>query len=114
MSKVAEDAAEAVRHGKDAVGAVKEVASAAIDTASRKAAEVAEKVKDVGSKAAGYVQDKYSHLSEEAHDAYAHAKEKASDWEQSLEGYVKSRPLQSLLIAAGVGALLAMLWRRRD
>jgi ElaB/YqjD/DUF883 family membrane-anchored ribosome-binding protein len=114
MSNVADDTAETVRDGKRVVGAVKDAANAAIDTATRKAAEVADRVKDVGNMAAGYVHDKYDHLSEQAHDAYSSAKEKASDWEQSVEDYVKSRPLQSLMIAAGVGALLALLWRRRD
>jgi ElaB/YqjD/DUF883 family membrane-anchored ribosome-binding protein len=113
MSDVAQET-ETIRNGKNAVGAVKETASAAIDAATRKAAEVAGRMKDAGNRAAGYVQDQYESLSEHAHDAYASAKNKAYDWEQSAEDYVKSRPMQSLLIAAGVGAILALLWRRRD
>ena len=36
----------------------------------------------------------------------------AMEWEQNLESYVQDQPIKSLLIAAGVGALLGFLWRR--
>jgi len=34
------------------------------------------------------------------------------EWEQSLEGYVKEKPVQSLLIAAGVGVVIGLLLRK--
>jgi ElaB/YqjD/DUF883 family membrane-anchored ribosome-binding protein len=32
--------------------------------------------------------------------------------EKTLEDYVRAKPLQSLLIAAGVGMMVAFLWRK--
>jgi ElaB/YqjD/DUF883 family membrane-anchored ribosome-binding protein len=84
-----------------------------VEEVAHKASDVAGKVKEAGTRAAGYVKEKYDHLSDEAHDVYAHARDKARDWEQAAEGYVQRKPVQSLLIAAGVGALLALLWQRR-
>jgi ElaB/YqjD/DUF883 family membrane-anchored ribosome-binding protein len=34
------------------------------------------------------------------------------EMEQSLEAYVQEKPIQALLMAAGAGLLLGMLWKR--
>jgi ElaB/YqjD/DUF883 family membrane-anchored ribosome-binding protein len=34
------------------------------------------------------------------------------EMEQSLEQYVQEKPIQALLMAAGVGLLLGILWKR--
>jgi len=39
-------------------------------------------------------------------------RERAQEWEQSIETYVQEKPIQSILIAAGVGILLGILWKR--
>ena len=46
-------------------------------------------------------------------DAYAHGKERLRRAEASLEDHVRAKPLRSLAIAAGVGALCGLLLRRR-
>ena len=36
----------------------------------------------------------------------------AHEWEEGIESYVREKPLQAVLIAAGVGLLLGALWKR--
>jgi ElaB/YqjD/DUF883 family membrane-anchored ribosome-binding protein len=40
-------------------------------------------------------------------------KEKAADIQEGFEGYVKEKPLQTVLIAAGAGLLVGYLFGRR-
>jgi ElaB/YqjD/DUF883 family membrane-anchored ribosome-binding protein len=42
----------------------------------------------------------------------AQGQEAVGQLEKSLEGYIRAKPLQSLLIAAGVGVVLGLLWRK--
>ena len=51
-------------------------------------------------------------MREQAADYYEHGRRRASEMEQSLEQYVQEKPIQSLLIAAGVGMLLGILRKR--
>ncbi|HET6248569.1 MAG TPA: DUF883 C-terminal domain-containing protein [Tepidisphaeraceae bacterium] len=111
MGNTSQDAANTIKDGK---AAVTETAKNVVDEASRRASEVAGKVKDAGQQAAGYVREQYDHLSDEARHAYDSARDKAYGWEQSAEHYVQRKPLQALLIAAGVGAIMALLWKRHD
>jgi ElaB/YqjD/DUF883 family membrane-anchored ribosome-binding protein len=46
-----------------------------------------------------------SQLSEQGHEA-------VGQLEKALEGYIRAKPLQSLLLAAGVGMLVGLLWRK--
>lgn len=39
---------------------------------------------------------------------------RVADWKSEISKAVRERPIQSLLIAAGVGAVLGMLLRRRS
>ena len=49
---------------------------------------------------------------EKASEYYEMSKAKAQEWEHSVEEYIREKPLQSVLIAAGVGAVLGFLLRR--
>ena len=40
-------------------------------------------------------------------------RDKAVQIEHGVEDYVRAQPVKSLLIAAGVGLVLGILWRRR-
>jgi len=40
-------------------------------------------------------------------------KDQVITWEESLESFIRERPVKSLLIAAGAGMVMALLWRRR-
>ena len=53
-----------------------------------------------------------SQLRAQASEEYQHGRERATEWEQSFEAYVQEKPVQAVLIAAGVGMLLGLLWTR--
>ena len=48
-----------------------------------------------------------------ATDYYDHGRKKAGELETQVVDYVRTKPLKSILIAAGVGALLGILISRR-
>lgn len=52
-------------------------------------------------------------VSETAHVAYDRAKTAAHDGTEMLEETIRERPLTSVAVALGVGALLALMLRRR-
>jgi len=52
-------------------------------------------------------------LKENAGEYYRQGLEKAQGWEKSLEGTIKKNPLQSVLIAAGVGLVLGIFFKKR-
>jgi ElaB/YqjD/DUF883 family membrane-anchored ribosome-binding protein len=64
-----------------------------------------EQYENVRDRAAGYV---------EAGRAKIEAgRAKAREMEEGVESYVQENPIQAVLIAAGVGMLIGLLWRRR-
>jgi ElaB/YqjD/DUF883 family membrane-anchored ribosome-binding protein len=79
-------------------------------------AGAAEKVRDQASQVAGQVRDaareKYEELRDQAADYYEQGREKAHEWQHGVEQYVQEQPIKALLIAAGVGMLLGILWKR--
>jgi ElaB/YqjD/DUF883 family membrane-anchored ribosome-binding protein len=52
-------------------------------------------------------------VSDTAHVAYDRAKTAAHNGEEMLEETIRERPLTSIAVALGVGALLALMLRRR-
>lgn len=48
-----------------------------------------------------------------AADYYDHGRKKADELETQMADYVRTKPLKSILIAAGVGALFGILISRR-
>ena len=52
-------------------------------------------------------------VTETAHVAYDRAKVVAHNTEEALEETIRERPLTSVAVALGVGALLALMLRRR-
>ena len=52
-------------------------------------------------------------LGSNASDYYQQGLQKAQSLEKSIEKTIRENPLQSMAVAAGVGLLLGMLWRRR-
>jgi ElaB/YqjD/DUF883 family membrane-anchored ribosome-binding protein len=43
---------------------------------------------------------------------YEQGRESLQDLNRTIEAQVRERPLQALLVAGGIGALLGLLWRR--
>jgi ElaB/YqjD/DUF883 family membrane-anchored ribosome-binding protein len=79
---------------------------------SEKATQVSQNIREMGQQARDVATEKYDQLRGQAEEYYEQGREKAVEWEQSLEAYVHEKPLQSLLIAAGVGVVLGLLWKR--
>jgi ElaB/YqjD/DUF883 family membrane-anchored ribosome-binding protein len=77
-----------------------------------KAAQVGENLRDLGGQVRDAAREKYAHLNEEARTYYEQGRDMAHDWEEGVEGYVREKPLRTVLIAAGVGFLLGMFWKR--
>jgi|HubBroStandDraft_4_1064222.scaffolds.fasta_scaffold658758_2 ElaB/YqjD/DUF883 family membrane-anchored ribosome-binding protein len=77
-----------------------------------KARDVQQSLRDLGGEAKATAVDAYGNLRNQAQDYIHQGKDYAQHWEQSLEDAVKERPLRAILIAAGAGMLLGLLWRR--
>jgi ElaB/YqjD/DUF883 family membrane-anchored ribosome-binding protein len=84
---------------------------------------VAQTLRDAGSQLSGQAKEQLDNLKNSAteyynqgrdrvQEYYDQGKERAMEFEQNLEAYVREQPVKSLLIAAGVGCLLGILWRR--
>ena len=43
---------------------------------------------------------------------YEQGRESLQDLNRTIEGEIRQRPLQALLVAGGIGVLLGLLWRR--
>jgi ElaB/YqjD/DUF883 family membrane-anchored ribosome-binding protein len=57
-------------------------------------------------------QELYDQGLQQANELYEQGRARFQDIEQSLEEYVREKPVQSVLIAAGVGLALGLLLRR--
>ena len=70
-------------------------------------------LQDLGRLAKDATQEKLGEARQAAAQYYEKGTDKATDLERQLTDYVRRYPLRSLGIAAGVGALLGLLVRRR-
>ena len=76
------------------------------------ASEVGQNLRNIGSQVRDQATQQYDQMREQATDYYDKGRQRAMEMEQTLEEYVQEKPIQSLLIAAGVGVLLGLLWKR--
>jgi ElaB/YqjD/DUF883 family membrane-anchored ribosome-binding protein len=90
-----------------------EAVSQVADHVRDKAAEVTEQVREIGHKVRDAASGTYGQVRDQAVGYVNQGKETAEEWEKSLETYVQEKPLQAVLLAAGVGLLLGLLWKRR-
>lgn len=77
-----------------------------------KMSETRENIVDMSHLAKEAVQDQLHDLKDRAADQYERGKEKVHEWEEGLARTVRSAPMKSLLVAAGVGLIFGFLWRR--
>ena len=76
------------------------------------AQQVQQGIRDMGSQVRDVASEQYENLRSQANEYYEQGRQRAQEWEQGLERYVQEKPIQSLLIAAGVGMLVGLLWKR--
>jgi ElaB/YqjD/DUF883 family membrane-anchored ribosome-binding protein len=105
----------------EAVGNV--ARSDAAQEIKEKAAHVQSDLRDIGHAARAAVTEGYQQARDtanqyvedgkrRAHEYVDHGKQRVEAWEHGVEQYVHDKPVQALLIAAGVGLLLGVLWRK--
>ena len=67
---------------------------------------------EIGNEMREQAQDLMAQGKEVAAEYYEEGRNQVLAWQQQLENQVREKPLQSLLMAAGVGLLLGLLRRR--
>ena len=77
-----------------------------------KAQQVGQEIKEMGSQVRDVAREQYENLRTQASEYYDQGRQMVNEYQQTLENYVQEQPVKSLLIAAGVGMLLGILWRR--
>ena len=93
------------------------------DHAQELGAQVQERAQEFGTQVRNWTQEVGGQLKEGAQEARRQAETSASrlstkgreavgQLEKTLEDYVRAKPLQSLMIAAGVGMIVVLLWRK--
>ena len=85
----------------------------ATDDLKDKASKVGRDLRDTVGAVRDVAAEQYENVRDRAADYVKQGRERVEEWEEGLEGYVKDNPVRSLLIAAGAGLLLGLLWRRR-
>jgi ElaB/YqjD/DUF883 family membrane-anchored ribosome-binding protein len=87
----------------------RETATQLRDRASETRDQVREHAREVG----GQVKELGHEAMDVASAYYEQGREQLREWEETLGTQLREKPIQSLLIAGGVGLLLGLLWRRR-
>lgn len=75
------------------------------ETAQNVGTQVREAVQDIGTQAKETMQTAGTQV-------YEQGRESLQDLNRTIEGQIRERPLQALLVAGGIGVLLGLLWRR--
>jgi len=92
----------------ESMGDASQAASKVKDAAS----QIGQSAREIGSQVRDAATEQYSQVRDRANEYYEQGRQKAQEWEQGLESYVHEKPMQALLVAAGVGLLLGILWKR--
>ena len=82
------------------------------DKAQAAGQEVASRLQEAGQEISHQAQRLGAHGQAVASDYYQQGREQAVVWQEQLEQQIREKPIQSLLIAGGVGVLLGILLRR--
>lgn len=82
------------------------------DQLGKQAREVTKDLREMGNIARDAVQEKVAQVREDASEYYDQGLDNVRDVARSVEQFLRERPFQSVLIAAGIGWLLGRLWKR--
>ncbi|MGD0770156.1 MAG: hypothetical protein ABSB42_18390 [Tepidisphaeraceae bacterium] len=78
-----------------------------------KAVQVGKDVLEMGGAVRDVAEEQFDHMRDRASGYVKQGREKVEEWENGLESYIQDNPIRSLLLAAGAGLLVGLLWRRR-
>ena len=84
---------------------VQDIGTYVKETAQNVGTQVKETVQDMGTQAKETMQAAGTQV-------YEQGRESLQDLNRTIEGRIRQRPLQALLIAGGIGVLLGVLWQR--
>jgi len=84
---------------------VQDVGTYVKETAQNVGTQVKETVQDLGTQAKETIQAAGTQV-------YEQGREGLQDLNRTIEGQIRRRPLQALLVAGGIGVLLGVLWQR--
>jgi ElaB/YqjD/DUF883 family membrane-anchored ribosome-binding protein len=76
-----------------------------------KAGEAGEKARSVAGKVKEAAQDTMTQIKESSAHAVEEGKKRAATLERTLEGMIKESPIKAVLIAAGAGLLVGVVWK---
>ncbi len=74
---------------------------------------VGEDVRAMGGLAREAAHEQYDAAKETANQYVEQGKRRMDDYEDQLVSYVRTKPVKSVLVAAGIGAVLGLFWSRR-
>jgi ElaB/YqjD/DUF883 family membrane-anchored ribosome-binding protein len=80
--------------------------------ASRSTEGLRDQVQEAGREVVHKAQELSEQGQELASEYYQQGREQALVWQKRLEQQIREKPIQSLVMAGGVGLLLGLLWRR--
>ena len=83
------------------------------DDLRQSAKAVGDDLRDLGRAAKDVAQEKYEGVKRHAGDYVTQGRQKASEFEDQIEEYIRQKPLESVLIAVGAGALIGFLLGRK-
>jgi ElaB/YqjD/DUF883 family membrane-anchored ribosome-binding protein len=84
----------------------------AVQNLGATANQMGQQLRDLGGQVREQATQRYEQLRDQATDYYQQGRDRAQQWEKGLEDYIHEKPLQAVLLAAGVGVLLGVLWKR--
>ena len=95
---------------------VQEAGTQVKETAQNVGTQIKETVQNVGTQVRETMQDMGAQAKATMQAAgtqvYEQGRESLQDLNRTIEGQIRARPLQALLVAGGIGVLLGLLWRR--
>lgn len=96
-----------------AAGDISESVGSVVHSVGDRAGAVAHQARDTAVRAVEAVEEKCAQVGHAARDSFKHGRDHVRRWENDVEGAVRSRPIVSLLVAAGIGVVMGILWDRR-
>jgi len=89
-----------------------EVGTQARDRAQEAGAQVRDRAQEAGAQVRDRAQEMVRQGEETASDSYQQGRQQMEAMENTLEDSIRAKPLQSVLIAAGIGMFLALLFKK--